>query len=87
MHKRNKIGTMDIALIIVVIILIVFTIEMIYLFKSTNTIPDTLVNCVFGALTGELGVLGWIKTCKEKNKDRINMLEDEERQRKYLKEK
>lgn len=47
-------------------------------------VPDTLVNCVFVALAGECGIMGWIKTSKEKNKDRRWQLEDRKRERENL---
>lgn len=50
------------------IFLIIFVITMIIVFCVVGDIPDTLVGCVFGACTGEFGILGWIKTTKEKNK-------------------
>lgn len=48
--------------------LLIFVITMIIVFCVVGDIPDTLVTCVFAACTGEFGILGWIKTTKEKNK-------------------
>lgn len=70
MKKKEKIKTMDLILIIVGIILIAFTVEMIIVFIKYNSVPDTLITCVFSALAGECGIMGWIKTTKEKNKER-----------------
>ena len=39
-------------------------------------IPDTLVTCVFAALGGECGAMAWIKTAKERNKERKWEVED-----------
>ena len=47
-------------------------------------VPDTLVNCVFAALAGECGIMGWIKTSKEKNKDRKWILEDRKQEKEDL---
>jgi len=69
-RKPRHIGTMDIILIIVGVALVAFTIEMILLFRETGMVPDTLITCVFAALGGECGVMGWIKTTKERNKER-----------------
>lgn len=77
--KKEKFKTMDLILIVVGIILIAFTVEMIYVFIKYNSVPDTLITCVFGALAGECGIMGWIKTTKEKNKERDWFLQDEER--------
>lgn len=74
--KKSKIGVMDIILIIVGISLLAFTIAMIQLFREYGAVPDTLVTCVFAALGGECGIMGWIKTTKERNKERKWEVED-----------
>lgn len=71
------IGTMNIILIVVGIALLAFTIAMIWLFVIYAAIPDTLCTCVFAALGGECGVMGMIKTAKEKYKEREWKKEDE----------
>lgn len=68
--KKGGIGVMDIILIIVGISLLAFTIAMIRLFREYGAVPDTLVTCVFAALGGECGIMGWIKTTKDRNKER-----------------
>lgn len=68
---------MDKVLIVVAVLLILFTLEMIHVFKTQGAIPDTLCNCVFLALGGECGVMGWIKTTKDKYKDREWAKEDQ----------
>lgn len=85
-EKKEK-RTMDFILIIVGILLVSFTIAMIILFQKYGSVPDTLITCVFAALAGECGVMGWIKTTKEKNKDREWLLEDIKRNKKDRKEK
>ena len=79
----SRFGTMNLILVIIGITLLCFTIYMIDLFKTYGTIPDTLVTCVFAVLGGECGVMGWIKTSKEKNRDRVVELQD----RKYYEQK
>ena len=79
----SRFGTMNLILVIIGITLLCFTISMIDLFKTYGTIPDTLVTCVFAVLGGECGVMGWIKTSKEKNRDRAVELQD----RKYFEQK
>ena len=79
----SRFGTMNLILVIIGITLLCFTIAMINLFKTYGTIPDTLVTCVFAVLGGECGVMGWIKTSKEKNRDRAVELQD----RKYYEQK
>lgn len=63
-------GVMNMVLVISAILLAWFTVTMIRTFQTYGMIPDTLVNCVFMALAGEAGVMGWIKTNKEKYRDR-----------------
>lgn len=89
-HKRPKsrrsntiISKMDIILLIVGVILLSFTITMIIIYVITGAVPDTLVTCVFATLTGECGILGWIKTTKERRQERKWQLEDEERNKDY----
>ena len=67
--------------IIVGILFVLFTLKLISLFETYGMVPDTLVKCVFVALAGECGIMGWIKTSKEKNKDRRWLLEDREQEK------
>lgn len=68
--------TMDKILVILAIFLLAFIGIMIWLYVQTGGIPDTLVQCVFAVCGGECGVMGWIKTTKEKNKEREWEIED-----------
>ena len=67
---------MNIILVVLAVALVAFTWEMIELFKQYGMVPDTLVTCVFAALTGECGVMGWIKTSKVKHQERRWQKED-----------
>ena len=69
-RKKAKFGTMDFILVVVGIALTVFTVEMIRIYREFGSEPTTLETCVFGALSGECGIMGWIKTTKEKYKER-----------------
>ena len=73
---RKSLKTMNIVLIVIGIYLFLFTSCMIYVYIKTGGIPDTLVTCVFMACTGELGVMGWIKSTKDKYIKRAEKLED-----------
>ncbi|MCD8198379.1 MAG: hypothetical protein LUE24_14665 [Lachnospiraceae bacterium] len=75
-ERLGKFGTMNIILIIVGVSLLAFTIAMMWTFDTYGAIPDTLCTCVFTVLGGECGVMGWIKTSKEKNRDRNWELND-----------
>lgn len=74
--KKKSIGTMNIVLIVVAVLLIVFTISMLAMFYLYQCIPDTLCTCVFAALGGECGIMGWIRTTKDKLTSRKWQLED-----------
>ena len=71
---------MDVILVIVGLCLAAFTVAMIVLFQIYGAIPDTLCTCVFAALGGECGVMGWIKTSKDRRREREWELEDKKRQ-------
>lgn len=70
--------TMDVILVIVGAALAAFTVLMVVIYCVTGGIPDTLCTCVFAALGGECGVMGWIKTTKERLRERKFELEDRE---------
>ncbi len=65
---KKKAGVMNVALIILLVVTLAFTGMMIYLFMQYQAVPDTLITCFFTAVCGECGILGWIKTSKEKHK-------------------
>lgn len=75
-EKKKRIGVMDIILIFIAVVLIWFTAIMIYLFDKHEAIPDTLCTCVFAALVGECGAMAWIKTTKDRYRERDYELED-----------
>lgn len=83
-RKKKRIGTMDLILLIVFICLVIFTVTMIRLFQVYGSVPDTLVTCVFATLGGECGILGWIKTNKDKRQDRRWQREDMKREREAM---
>jgi len=74
--KGKHIPVMNVVLIVIGISLLVFTVRMIQLFEIYGSIPDTLVTCVFAALAGECGIMGWIKTSKDRKRERNWELED-----------
>lgn len=75
-EKKGNIGVMNLILIIVGVSLFLFTVAMILVFCKYGEVPDTLITCVFAALGGECGVMGWIKTNKDRNRDRRQEIED-----------
>ncbi len=77
-RKKSSIGAMDVILIIVGISLFAFTVAMMKIFREYGAVPDTLVTCVFATLGGECGIMGWIKTTKDRNKERKWEQEDKQ---------
>ena len=71
--------TMDIILIIVAVLVIAFTVTMIFLFLRYAMVPDTLITCFYAAMASECGIMGWIKTAKVRNQERKWMEEDLEK--------
>lgn len=74
--------TMDVILVVIAIFLLVFVVVMIWTYHKTGGIPDTLVTCVFAALASECGIMGWIKTSKDRYRERKYELEDREHEEK-----
>lgn len=77
-REKAKIGAMDIILIIVGISLLAFTVAMMVTFNRLGAVPDTLITCVYATLGGECGVMGWIKTSKDRNRTRRENSGDDE---------
>jgi len=75
---KRFLKTMDLILVVIFAILVSFTITMIIIFTRYGSIPDTLVTCVFAALAGECGIMGWIKTTKDRYREREWEKEDRE---------
>ena len=63
---KKKMGTMDKVLILEGVILVTYTAADLAVFWHTGSEPATLTACVFGVCGFENGVMGWIKTTKEK---------------------
>lgn len=86
MEKKKGVRTMDVVLVIIAVFLLAFVLTMLWIYCCTGGIPDTLCTCVFGICGGECGVMGWIKTTKERRIDRQEFLADREHQEKRERE-
>ena len=64
--KKRKMGTMDKVLVLEAVVLILYTVADLVVFWHTGGEPSTLTACVFGVCGLENGVMGWIKTNKDK---------------------
>ena len=74
--KKNQ--TSKKVLLTICIFLIVFTGVCLWLFYERSAVPDSLIVAVFSAALGELGVLSWIRTTKQKYPDTKHEDEDVE---------
>jgi len=63
----KKMGVMDKVLVLEAVVLVAYTVADMVVFWHTGNEPYTLTGCVFGVCGFENGVMGWIKTTKEKN--------------------
>ncbi len=86
MKGKKNVRTMDIILAVIAVFLLLFIVVMVWLYYRTGAIPDTLCTCVFAACGGECGVMGWIKTTKERQRERSYELEDREHEEQRQKE-
>lgn len=66
---KKKMGVMDKVLILEAVLLIAYTVADLVVFWHTSGEPTTLTACVFGVCGLENGVMGWIKTNKDKSVD------------------
>lgn len=62
----KKMGIMDKVLVLEGVILVAYTVAALAVFWHTGGEPSTLTACVFGVCGLENGVMGWIKTNKDK---------------------
>ncbi|MDY2977940.1 MAG: hypothetical protein SOR90_10435 [Oscillospiraceae bacterium] len=65
-EKLAKMGVMDKVLILEAVVLVAYSVADLAVFWHTGAEPTTLTACVFGVCGLENGVMGWIKTSKEK---------------------
>lgn len=76
MKEKKNVRTMDVILFVLACFLLIFVSLLLWIYYRTGGIPDTLCTCVFAICGGECGVMGRIKTTKEKQKERQEYLED-----------
>lgn len=78
----GKIGTLNLILILVGAFFVWFNWQMLEIYREYASIPETYACAVITATIGECGICGWIRTTKDKHKDRDWQLEDEKRNEK-----
>lgn len=67
---------MNLVLILVGVVLVAYTVTALILSAKLITVPSELTVAVFSVCGGECGIMGWIKTTKERREDRKWMKED-----------
>lgn len=72
----SKVGTLNLILIIVGAFFVWFNWQMLCIYREYASIPETYACAVIAATIGECGICGWIRTNKDKNRDRKWEIED-----------
>lgn len=76
-RRLNKIGTLNIVLICVGTFFVWFNCQMLELYKTLGSIPETYACAIVAATIGEAGICGWIRTNKDKVREREWAKEDQ----------
>lgn len=84
--KQSTINKIDKMLAVLLILTLTFIVTMIVVFCRYGATPDALIVGVFGLVGGECGILGWIKSSKEKRRDRKWELQDRKDRREHKEE-
>lgn len=82
----NKIGTLNRILILVGVFFIWFNWQMLEIFRESSCIPETYACAVIAATIGECGICGWIRTNKDRKRERQWEQEDKQAEKPSLKE-
>lgn len=82
----QRIGTLNIILMLVGAFFVWFNWQMILMFRECGSIPETYACAVVTATIGECGICGWIRTNKDRKMERKWEKEDKEEQEKHDKE-
>lgn len=82
----SKIGTLNIILILVFCFFLWFNWQMICVFRECGSIPESYACAVVAATIGECGICGWIRTNKDRQRDREYELQDREHNEELMKQ-
>lgn len=66
----QKIGTLNLVLILVGIFFFWFNLQLLQIFREQGNIPETYACAVVAATLGECGICGWIRTNKDRKRER-----------------
>ena len=72
-------GTLNIILAVVAVFFAWFNWQMMCIYRDCGSIPETYACAVVAATIGECGICGWIRTTKDRRRDRKWELEDREK--------
>ncbi len=67
----DKIGTLNLILILVGAFFVWFNCQMLEIFREYASIPETYACAVVAATIGECGICGWIRTNKDRKQEHI----------------
>lgn len=73
----DKVGTLNIVLICVGAFFLWFNWQLLETFKELGSIPETYACAVIVATIGEAGICGWIRTSKDRKREREWSKEDQ----------
>ena len=82
----SKIGTLNLILILVGAFFVWFNWQMLCIFRDQGTIPETYACAVIAATIGECGICGWIRTNKDRKRERKWEQEDKRAEKSSLRE-
>lgn len=75
-----KVGTLNIILVVVGAFFAWFNWQMIQTYWTYGSIPETYACAVVAATIGECGICGWIRTTKDRRRERRWELKDREKE-------
>lgn len=77
----KTVGTLNIVLIVVAVFFAWFNCQLLDIYRAYGSIPETYACAVIAATIGECGICGWIRTTKDRKRDRQWEAEDREREK------
>lgn len=75
-HEKHGISTMTKMLIVVFAAVTIYSVACLVFTWHDKMVPDALTYGIFGAATGECGVMGLIRTTRERHENRRWQVED-----------
>ena len=73
----KNVGTLNIILCIVFAFFLLFHFQMLQLYRTFGSLPESYAIAVVGATIGAAGICGWIRTTKDRHREREWEKEDE----------